>query len=66
MKATMNATKVLQKVSIQELVKRIFAVGGISRADQMILMAQSSITPEDKILIDHVFNALQRGELKVL
>ena len=56
----------MSQLSIEDLVDRILTVGQISPVDQSMLMSYRSISENDRELINRVFRALKRGELRVL
>jgi hypothetical protein len=60
----------LSSDSLDQVVERIFSSHRITRADQRrfmsALLSQTSISLEDQIKINRVFEALQRGLLRVV
>jgi hypothetical protein len=55
----------MPQVSIKEVVDRILTARQISSVDQVLLMSHHSISEEEHELINRVFRALQRGDLRV-
>jgi hypothetical protein len=57
-------------VSVKELVDQIFTSHRITRQDQQTLMnallSKNSLTMEEHLLIDRVFDGLRRGLLRVV
>lgn len=57
-------------VSVKELVDQIFMSHRITRQDQQTLMnallSKDSLTMEEHLLIDRVFDGLRRGLLRVV
>jgi hypothetical protein len=57
-------------VSVKELVDQIFTSHRITRQDQQTLMnallSKDSLTMEEHLLIDRVFDGLRRGLLRVV
>ena len=60
----------LPNVTIEQVIQQIFSLRTITRRYQnqlmSILLSKNSISPEEKILIDKIFDAVQRGMLKVV
>jgi hypothetical protein len=60
----------LPKVSVEQIVERIFALRQIARADQRLLMsaflAQDSLSEKDHAQINRVFDALRKGLIRVV
>jgi hypothetical protein len=60
----------LPKVSVEQIVERIFALRQIARTDQRLLMsaflAQDSLSEKDHAEINRVFDALRRGLIRVV
>ncbi|MDC0832347.1 hypothetical protein CKA32_004691 [Geitlerinema sp. FC II] len=56
--------------TVREIADRIFESHRITRADQQVFMAsllsKSSLTLEEQNLINHVFEELKRGVLRVV
>lgn len=56
--------------NIEQMVKQIIACGRISRADQQqfmsVLLAQKTISQTDQDLINHIFERLRAGRLRVV
>ncbi|MGC9505684.1 hypothetical protein [Baaleninema sp.] len=56
--------------TVCEIADRIFTSHQITRADQQVFMAsllsKSNLTPEEENLINHVFEELKRGILRVV
>ncbi|WP_421657880.1 hypothetical protein [Leptothermofonsia sp. ETS-13] len=50
---------------LMETVDRIFASRRITRADQRLFLSLTTLTTEEKTLINQVFDRLHRGLLKV-
>ena len=54
---------------IELIVERIFLTHRIDRQDQTLLMSallsKNTLTHEDRRLVERIFNALHRGELRV-
>ena len=69
-KNTMQAQATLPKISLDKIVERIMAFRQISRIDQRLLMSsllsKDSLSEQDQSSINRVFDALQRGLLKVV
>lgn len=67
---TMQAQATLPKISLDKIVERIMAFRQISRIDQRLLMSsllsKDSLSEQDQSNINRVFDALQRGLLKVV
>ncbi len=55
----------MPQLSVKEIVDRIFTARQISSLDQTLLMSCQSITEEEHELINRVFRALQRGDLRI-
>jgi hypothetical protein len=55
----------MPQLSVKEIVDRIFTARQISSLDQTLLMSCQSITEEEHELINCVFRALQRGDLRI-
>lgn len=57
-------------MTIEQVIEQIFSFRRISRKYQNLLMSmllsKNSISPDEKILIDKVFDAVQRLMLKVV
>ena len=66
----MPASASLPKVSVQQIVERIFVFRQISRTDQRLLMSiflsQEALSEAEHLLINRVFDALKQGLLKVV
>ena len=66
----MAAQGSLPKVSVEQIVERIFAFRQITRTDQRLLMSvfvsNESLSETDHAHINRVFDALQKGWLKVV
>ncbi|MBD2040124.1 hypothetical protein [Microcoleus sp. FACHB-672] len=66
----MQAQATLPKISLDKIVERIMAFRQISRIDQRLLMSsllsKDSLSEQDQSSINQVFDALQRGLLKVV
>ncbi|WP_341526353.1 hypothetical protein WKK05_27925 [Nostoc sp. UHCC 0302] len=66
----MQATSPLIQMSLEKVLERIFAVRRITRRDQQLLMStllsKEGLNEEDRLQISRVFDALQRGLLKVV
>ena len=66
----MQAQATLPKISLDKIVERIMAFRQISRIDQRLLMSsllsKDSLSEQDQSSINRVFDALQRGLLKVV
>jgi hypothetical protein len=66
----MSASTNLDPVSVREIVDHIFTTRQITRSDQAhfmaIVLGQDSLTVEDRIQIDRVFEGLRRGVLRVV
>jgi len=66
----MSATAYLPKVSVEQIVERIFTFRQISRTDQHLLMStllsKESLSTTDREQINRVCDALQRGLLSVV
>jgi len=66
----MQATSPLIQISLEKVLERIFAVRRITRRDQQLLMStllsKEGLNEEDRLQISRVFDALQRGLLKVV
>ncbi|MBD1938447.1 hypothetical protein [Microcoleus sp. FACHB-68] len=66
----MQAQATLPKISLDKIVERIMAFRQISRIDQRLLMSsllsKDSLSEQDQSNINRVFDALQRGLLKVV
>jgi hypothetical protein len=64
------AQSYMPKVSIEEVVKRIFTFRQITRLDQRLLMtafmSQGSLSENEHLQINQVFDALQKGFLRVV
>lgn len=60
----------LPKVSVEQIVERIFTLRQIARTDQRLLMsaflAQDSLSEKDHAEINRVFDALRRGLIRVV
>jgi len=60
----------LAKASVEKIVERIFAVRQITRTDQQLLMSEllskNTLNQKDESLINRVFNALQKGLIRVV
>ncbi|MCL1471081.1 hypothetical protein LAY57_10395 [Argonema antarcticum A004/B2] len=60
----------LPKVEVQQVIERILALRQISRADQRLLMSallsQNSLSDIDESQIKRIFDALQKGMLRVV
>jgi hypothetical protein len=60
----------LPKVSVEQIVERIFALRQITRMDQRLLMsaflAQDSLSEKDHVEINRVFDALRKGLIRVV
>lgn len=69
-KNTMQAQATLPQISLDKIVERIMAFRQISRIDQRLLMSsllsKDSLSEQDQSNINRVFDALQRGLLKVV
>ncbi|MEM9905414.1 MAG: hypothetical protein AAF921_10360 [Cyanobacteria bacterium P01_D01_bin.44] len=55
--------------SVEEMVAKIFATRRITRTDQHVLMsmfAGGNISPNDKMLINQIYDALTQGRLRVV
>jgi len=65
----MISQRSLPKVSVEQIVERIFAFRQITRTDQRLLMSaflsKKSYNETDHLQIKRVFDALQRGLIKV-
>ena len=65
----MISQRSLPKVSVEQIVERIFAFRQITRTDQRLLMSaflsKKSYNETDHLQINRVFDALQRGLIKV-
>lgn len=59
----------MQTPALAQIVEQIFRTHRINRADQALLMAalldKELLSPEDKRLVDQVFDGLNRGILRV-
>lgn len=66
----MSAHASLPKVPVEQIIERIFALRQISRADQNLLMSallsKNSLNEKDENQIKRVFDALQKGMLRVV
>lgn len=66
----MQAQATLPKISLDKIVERIMAFRQISRIDQRLLMSsllsKDSLSEQEQSNINRVFDALQRGLLKVV
>ncbi|MBW4678617.1 MAG: hypothetical protein KME19_00695 [Microcoleus vaginatus WJT46-NPBG5] len=66
----MQAQATLPKISLDKIVERIMAFRQISRIDQRLLMSsllsKDSLSEQEQSSINRVFDALQRGLLKVV
>lgn len=66
----MSATAYLPKVSVEQIVERIFTFRQISRTDQHLLMStllsKDALSTTDRVQINRVCDALQRGLLSVV
>lgn len=66
----MTAQASLPKIQVEQVIERIFALRQISRADQHLLMtallSQNSLSDIDEGQIKRVFDALQKGMLRVV
>ena len=60
----------LPKVSVEAILERIFTQRQINRTDQRILMSallsQHSLSEKDQYQINQVYDAIQRGLIKVV
>lgn len=67
---TMQAPATLPKISVEQLVERIFAFRQITRLDQRLLMStllsKEALSHEDYIQINRVLDGVQKGLLKVV
>ncbi len=65
----MISQRSLPKVSVEQIVERIFAFRQITRTDQRLLMSaflsKKCYNETDRLQINRVFDALQRGLIKV-
>ncbi|GAX38644.1 hypothetical protein [Nodularia sp. NIES-3585] len=66
----MQSTSSSSQITIEKLFKHIFSIGRITRYDQQLLMSallsKEGLNEEDRRQISRVFDALQRGLLKVV
>jgi hypothetical protein len=66
----MYAPRNFQNISLDQVVDRIFAFRQISQLDQRLLMSmllsKDSLSAQDHALINRVFDALQRGLIRVV
>lgn len=65
----MNATYTGPSISLQEIVNNVFNTRKITRLDQqrfMMAALSDTVTATDHALINRVFDALQRGALRVV
>lgn len=66
----MSAQASLPKFAVEEVIERIFALRRISRSDQQLLMSallsKSSLSEKDQQQINRVFDALQKGSIRVV
>ncbi|MFB2923652.1 MULTISPECIES: hypothetical protein [Aerosakkonema] len=66
----MPANASLPKVAVEPVIERIFALRQISRADQRLLMSallsKNSLGETEHKQINRVFDALQKGLLRVV
>lgn len=66
----MSAPASLPKSPAEEAIDRIFSFRRITRADQHLLMSallsKNSLSQKERQQIDRVFDALQKGLLKVV
>ena len=66
----MQTTGSSNKIPLEKLLKDIFAIGRISRYHQQLLMStllsKEGFNEEERLQISRVFDALQRGLLKVV
>jgi hypothetical protein len=57
-------------LSLEQTIHRIFATRRITRLDQHLLMTIAhsieAIAPQEQVLINRVFDALQRGALRIV
>ena len=60
----------LPKVEVQQVIERILALRQISRSDQRLLMSallsQNSLSDIDESQIKRIFDALQKGMIRVV
>lgn len=60
----------VEPTTVKETVDRILITGKITRADQQVfmkaLLSQESLTEEEQIHINWVFDGLRRGALQVV
>ena len=65
----MLAQATLPKLSVEQVIERIFAFRQITKADQHLLMSlllsKKAISKKDEAQINRVFDALQKGLLRV-
>lgn len=66
----MSTQASLPKFAVEEVIERIFALRRISRSDQQLLMSallsKSSLSEKDQQQINRVFDALQKGSIRVV
>jgi hypothetical protein len=66
----MQTTGSSEQIPLEKLLNHIFAIGKISRYDQQLLMStllsKDGFNEEERLQISRVFDALQRGLLKVV
>lgn len=61
----MNAST-LNTLPLEEIVERILTTRQITRGDQHSLLTLGSLTSQEKLLINRVFDRLRMGLLKVV
>ncbi|MEA5514568.1 hypothetical protein [Nodularia sp. UHCC 0506] len=66
----MESTYSSNQITLDNLLKHIFAIGRITRRDQQLLMStllsKEGFNEEERLQISRVFDALQKGLLKVV
>lgn len=66
----MSAPTTLPKISVEQIVERIFAFRQISRTDQRLLMSaflsKDSLSEADQLQVNRVLDALQKGLISVV
>lgn len=53
-------------MSLEQVVNRILSSRQITHEDQHLLLLCRTLTPQEEVLIDRVFDRLHRGLLKVV
>ncbi|BAZ27918.1 hypothetical protein NIES4074_03460 [Cylindrospermum sp. NIES-4074] len=66
----MQATNTSTQTMLETILERIFAIRRITRRDQQLLMStllsKEGLNESDRLQIGRVFDALQRGLIKVV